>query len=264
MRSRLPESTFRARALISWAILLSAAVAACCSSPASHANGGASGSGGATGGRGGTDPLVGAGGRPCSYNGTTYPSGTTVSTGCNDCVCSDAVVTCTFRACLPDGGADDGPPKGCAFDQPYQYGPIGGNSLYSTYAVLTPPNSYGHVRMASQRANAPDLSCTPALPACDSAGVLDVADIVADLALTDVQKALAQATPPSYGRDDRPVDGTMFQFVGLDGHGFLEGSACATTDPACVPPPEGVARLVADLRALDVQQLKDPSCAALQ
>jgi hypothetical protein len=56
----------------------------------------------------------------------------------------------------------------------------------------------------------------------------------------------------------------MFQFVGLDGHGFLVGGTCPSTDATCVPPPDGVARLVADLRALDDQQLMDPACAALR
>lgn len=232
--------------------------------------GGAAGHGGrggqgATGGKpsasGGASGGVGGG--SCLYGGTNHPIGDTFpsSDGCNSCACTTGGVACTERACISDAGV---PATGCAFAQRYEYGPIGGNGLYVPLAVLTPPASYSYTRMASQRADAADVSCAPALPACKSASVIDVADIVADLAAADVQHALMQTTPPSYGRDDRPVDGTMFQFLGQDGHGFLVGGACATTDATCVPPPEGVARLVADLRALDGQQLMDPSCALLR
>ena len=279
-----------AREATTLALLVGVAGAAlgCNGTAPSHANGGTSGaaaSGGisASGGRGGQGGHAatggkasasggaggtagGAGGGSCEYGGVVYPAGSSFPTGdgCNMCSCSAGRAVCTFRACLPDGGTDDVPPAVCAFAQSYQYGPIGGNSLYSTHAVLTPPASYAFVRMGSQRADAGDLSCAPALPTCNSAGVLDVADIMADIVLPDVQHALAQTTPPSYGRDDRPSDGTMFQFVGLDGRGFLVGGPCSTTDATCVPPPDGVARLVADLRALDGQQLMDPSCAPLR
>ena len=84
---------------------------------------------------------------------------------------------------------------------------------------------------------------------------------------TDVQKALAMATPPIYGRDTRPVDGSIFQFLRADGRGFLAGGACGSGGPlpaACVEVPAGITRLVNALRALDEQQLRDASCAALR
>jgi hypothetical protein len=167
------------------------------------------------------------------------------------------------------GGAAGGNPGGggatsCVFDATYRYGETGGNALYQNEITLAPPNSFTHLRKASLRAGQPDVSCAPALPACDSAAVVDAADILRDLAHADVQKAMAASTPPIYGRDDRPSDGTLFQLLRADGRGFLAGGPCPTgSDPTCVAPPEGVTRLVSDLRALDVQQLSDPSCSAL-
>ena len=47
--------------------------------------------------------------------------------------------------------------------------------------------------------------------------------------------------------------------------GILVGSACGTVaEPSCLPIPPGVARLVADLRALDQQQLRDATCSQLR
>ena len=87
------------------------------------------------------------------------------------------------------------------------------------------------------------------------------------IADADVQAALAVPTPPTYGRDTRPVDGTIFQFLGADGRGFLAGGACGSgggLPGTCVEVPIGITRLVNTLRALDEQQLADPSCAALR
>lgn len=254
MKRRTYESAFRDLAVV----LLAIGMLGCAGSSASKANGGA---GGATGGAGGATFTV----TSCAYQGMTYPVGADLPNGdCNSCVCTATGPRCTFRACLPDGGGDL-PLESCALTAEYRYGPIGGNGLYQDQATLTPPATYVYTRMGSQRADAGDVSCAPALPDCGSAKVIDVSDLLSDLLHADVQSALAEAAPPSYGRDDRPLDGTMFQFLRADGHGFLVGSACpATGTPACVSPPDGIALLVADLRALDVQQLTDPSCAALQ
>jgi hypothetical protein len=88
-----------------------------------------------------------------------------------------------------------------------------------------------------------------------------------DIADAHVQAALRAATPPLYGNDPRPYDGTVFSFIRADGRGFFAGDACnggGGTGTSCVPIPAGITRLVADLRALDQQQLADPSCAGLR
>jgi hypothetical protein len=102
----------------------------------------------------------------------------------------------------------------------------------------------------------------PALPACGDATQIDVSDILRDLADPDVVLAMAMATPPLYGFDQRPVDGTMFQVLRGDGHGFLAGGSCDTGAFCHGPVPAGIARLVSDLEALDQLQLADPSCAS--
>ena len=86
-----------------------------------------------------------------------------------------------------------------------------------------------------------------------------------DINDADVQAALAMSAAPLYGHDTRPVDGTVFQFLRVgDGRGLLVGMPCTTSGAGCIDAPAGVTRLVADLRALDAQQLMDPSCAALR
>ena len=181
------------------------------------------------------------------------------SDGCNTCSCTaNGQTVCTTIACLSDAGT-------CALDTTYRYGETGGLVAYVNETTLTPPGGYVHDR-TSVITDPPDTSCAPALPPCNVDGAVDVADIMRDVADTDAQDALAMASPPTYGRDARTFDGTIFQFIRADGHGFLAGDDCGlTTGPGgCVALPAGIVRLVADLRALDQQQLQDPSCAALR
>jgi hypothetical protein len=202
---------------------------------------------------GGGPGTGGAGG--CMMGKLTSPPGTTFpsSDGCNTCTCvGNNQVACTLIACnVP-----------CSFNASYRYGQTGG--LVATYDTieLFPPSSYAHTRYPLVT-DPPSAACSPALPACDTAGVLDVSDIMHDIADNDVANALAMATPPTFGTDPRPYDGTIFQFLRADGRGFLAGDACAGS-AACVEIPGGIVRLVADLRALDTQQLADPSCASLR
>ena len=137
----------------------------------------------------------------------------------------------------------------------------GGNAIYEDRATLTPPASYLHERIP-RLTDPASLSCAPALPACAAAAV-DVSDVMHDVADADVQKALAMATPPVYGVDPRPYDGSIFGFQRGDGRGFLAGDACTGSGTSCIAVPAGITRLVATLRALDEQQLKDASCASL-
>ena len=159
-----------------------------------------------------------------------------------------------------DGGAPSG--AGCFFADTYTYGPSGGRSLSQDTTTLSPTTPYRHERRVGASDPSP-LSCAPALPMCGDATHLDAADILRDLADVDVQLALSNGTPPSYGRDTRLVDGQVFVLARADGHGFVVGQACTTTDAPCTPIPPGVQTLVNDLTALDTQQLADPACVAL-
>jgi len=220
---------------------------------------GTTGSGGTTGGAG-TTGSGGAGGGTCPYAGMTYPAGTSFPglDGCNSCTCTaDGQIACTDRACPSDAGT-----PACAFDAIYRFGMTGGHVVYEDRVTLTPAASYLHERVP--RSTDPiSLSCAPPLPACFTAAIT-VSDVMRDVADPDVQKALASSTPPLYGSDPRPVDGNIFSFQRGDGRGFLAGGPCTGSGTSCVAIPTGIVRLVATLRALDEQQLKDASCASLR
>jgi hypothetical protein len=215
---------------------------------------------GGAGGTTGTGGSGGTGGRPCVSNGVTYPSGTGLpSTGCGGCYCYDGQIACTTIACPIDAGT-------CGFDTSYRYGDTGGFTAYEDVATLQPPASYTYER-SSRITDPASSACAPALPPCGTLDLYDPADLMHAVADPDVQAALAMPTPPIYGRDARPVDGTIFQFLRADGRGFLAGGACGSGGPlpgACIEVPAGITRLVNALRALDEQQLADPTCAALR
>jgi len=203
------------------------------------------------GGGGGKGGGGGAGGSGGCMAGASLPS----PDGCNSCTCTaGGELVCTDRAC---------PPPPCVLDTTYRFGYTGGLVAYEDASTLTPPNAYTHTR-SPRFTDPPDITCSPALPACNSVNLIDAADIILDIASSDVAVALASATPPIYGRDPRAYDGSIFQFLRADGRGFLAGADCGTGVSGCVDVPPGVAKLVADLIALDAQQLMDASCAALR
>lgn len=182
--------------------------------------------------------------------------------------CSSAAITLPRDAATdssampPDAASVDGGPVICAFDATYTYGPNGGLVVSTVQSALTPPAKYQHTTTFVHVADPPGpLSCAPALPACGDSARIDVSEIARDLADPDVVSAMAMGTPPLYGQDSRPTDGTMFQILRGDGHGFLAGPTCYVAESCYGPVPSGIARLVADLQALDQQQLADPSCA---
>ncbi len=73
------------------------------------------------------------------------------------------------------------------------------------------------------------------------------------------------AQPPVYGVDSRPNDGQVFEIKRSTGGSLLVGGDCPSpTLSSCWPIPAGVAKLVADLHALNDQQLADASCATFQ
>jgi hypothetical protein len=215
----------------------------------------------------------------CIVGGVAHPPNQTFSDGCNTCSCNAAgEVACTKRACLGDGGLPleqdassdansdrnrDG--AACDLSASYDYGDIGGLRISEDRSFLSPGNQYRHTRTSRLSPPGPELACSPALPACGALDAITAYDIeVHDLALPDVQSALAQATPPLYGHDWRPVDGTVFEFKRSDGRGFLVGTSCAGYPEPCTPPPPGIVQLEQRLLDLDAQQLADPTCQALR
>lgn len=212
----------------------------------------------------------------CTHGGKGYAAGARfpADDGCNTCTCAaGGQIACTEIGCLPrDGGGGDlaGTDLGvvtdagamtCAFDATFAYGLQGGFVAYVDTVTLSPGMSYQYVRH-QQGGGGSDLTCAPALPACGDLARLDVSDIMRDIAHADVQAALSLASPPLYGRDDRPVDGQIFVVTRAVGRGVQVGSDCRPTDVGCTAPPAGIRELVDDLKALDRQQLMDPSCVA--
>jgi len=202
--------------------------------------------------------CIGDGGNSCFYGGQPYQVGDSFPStdGCNSCGCSPTgAVTCTERAC------DDL----CVFDTTYTFGSNGGFVAYVDTTTLAPPGVYTHTRTPARSGLvAPAVSsCAPALPACHTDGAIDVSDIVLDLRDEEVQKALAMMSPPVYGVDTRPNDGSISEVKRASGGSLLVGGDCPPASSSCRPIPPGVAKLVADLAALDAQQLKDPTCTGL-
>lgn len=248
------------------------------SSAGSNGSAGSGAGGTGAGGRGGTTGTAGAGGGAgtggrggtgggCVLGGVTYPPGPVPSgDNCNTCACTaGGQIACTARACPPDAG-EPGP---CILDTTYRYGDTGGHTAYEDQVTLTPPAGYRYAR--SPRATDPvDLSCAPPLPTCGLANAIDGVDIMRVILDADVQAALSKPADPTmpliFGRDNRPVDSPIFRFSRGDGREFFVGGPCMTTGSAtsCNAIPAGIARLVTELRALDQQQLADPSCAALR
>jgi Pacifastin inhibitor (LCMII) len=206
-------------------------------------------------------------GNACEYGGVVQPLGSTFpcSDGCNKCTClGPGQIIMTEIACNADSGT-----AMCGLDAIYLYGDVGGLVSARDQVTLAPDGvsssiSATYVYNRTPVSGSSGVSCSPALPACQDPSKIDVADVMADISDSIVQKYLAtKSSPPMlFGFDPRPSDGTIFSFQRGDGHGFLVGSPCTAT-AGCVSIPDPIARLVGDLRSLDRQQLSSPSCAAL-
>ena len=201
----------------------------------------------------------------CVLNGVSYPPGPVPSgDNCNTCTCTaGGQIACTARACPPDGG-EPGP---CILDATYTYGNTGGHTAFEDRVTLTPPAGYRYTRSAVAT-DPVDVSCAPPLPTCGLANAIDGVDIMRVILDADVQDALSKAVDPNmpliFGRDGRAFDAPIFRFS-RGGPAVLRRRTCPMgSATSCTGIPAGIARLVTQLRALDEQQLADPSCAALR
>ncbi len=172
--------------------------------------------------------------------------------GCNTCTClAGGQAACTRIGCPPV----------CELAARYEYGDIGGLRLFTERSFLEPGNRYSRVR-SPVVVGTPLLSCAPALPACGTSGAITASEIEGAFRHPDVRSALAEAAPPLFGRDTRPVDGTVLEVKRADGRGVLIGQGCASPN-GCRAIPAGVAQLGRLLRELDRQQLAAPECQVL-
>jgi len=161
----------------------------------------------------------------CSYGGVVRATGTSFPApdGCNTCSCAgDGRVACTVRACV-DAAPPPPVPPACAFEHTYSFRNDGGFAPYADSSRLTPPRL--HTLTRDYFMNAAPLSCSREL-LCgdDDTSWITVDDVLQALQHPDVLAALAMPTPPFYGYDSRPSDGTVFIFQQDDGHGFTLGS----------------------------------------
>jgi hypothetical protein len=191
----------------------------------------------------------------CQYNGRTYGAGSSFPSGCNSCSCAaGGQVACTLRACAVDAQAtDDMSAPTCSLDRTYGFWADGGLRAYADRSTLTPPST--HTLSRDTFANAPPTTCSRAMPCGnDDSENVGTSDIVLALSHPDVGAALAMASPPFYGTDSRPVDGTVFVFQRDDGRGFTLGDGDV---------PVGLRALQTMLGQLATETIASPSCANL-
>jgi hypothetical protein len=106
-------------------------------------------------------------------------------------------------------------------------------------------------------------SCSAQIGSCSEPPV-GVADVERALVHPDVVAALASPTPPVYGMDSRPVDGSLLA-VTIDGKEIDVGAECPPDGRFCrVAVPAGVRALADVLERLDAQEIATPACAVFQ
>jgi hypothetical protein len=137
-----------------------------------------------------------------------------------------------------------------------RFGSNGGFVPFVERHALAPCNEFSIERSAFGDPGS-DASCVNAVAADATVRALDVAQA---LEHPDVRAAL-DAAPVLFGRDTRPVDGTVFQ-IEVDGDLIELGWECMGT-PGCTDVPAGLARLESMLQDLIVQQRVVPPCDAI-
>lgn len=177
-----------------------------------------------------------------------------------DCVnrCGGPVIQSGCCACPSPSFDDivcrqDSGTCGCA-STALSWGRNGGLVAWQDASSLTPCRTYRRTR-TQYRSDLPDVTCTTELP-CTS-GVVGPEQIQRLLANADVQAAL-KAAPVLYGRDMRPVDGTVFR-IDVGGRIIDIGLTC-TSSPSCRAIPAGVEALRRALVSIDGVGLAQPAC----
>ena len=220
-------------------------------------NGGKGGNTG-TGGNGGTGGSAGAGGKGGGGNGGGGNGGTSATGGKGGNGGGGNGGTGSGGA----GGAG-GQLGACTFDTTYSMSEGGGLVGLTRTMKLIPPSTYSATRINFLSDAGAVASCTPALPACHDATLIDVSDVEVALEHPDVKAVFASTTPAIYGNLG-VADAPSFGVARPDGHGFSEGLSCTIASATCNPTPAGVRALIALLKALNTQQLADPTCAGVK
>jgi hypothetical protein len=186
-------------------------------------------------------------------------AGTMVTTvGCGVLLCCG----CYQSRAEGDGGTDEGDVSTCGLDMAITFGYQGGWTRFDQSYALAVDGTFVATRTEHDGTR---TSCTTRIPPCDAADalVVDLGDVASMFHRSGVVAALASSTPPLYGYDSRPVDGSVFAVTRADGRGFLVGDPCDSHSP-CTPIPPDVAGLAGILRELIDQELARPECSALR
>ena len=171
------------------------------------------------------------------------------------------VVDLTDVPLLMDAGLSDGP---CAarLTDTVTFGPTGGLVAFTMAYTVAPPR---RVLLERTGRGGGTQRCETTIPACGEPGDVTTERLATALADADVAAAFAQASLDAgavlYGRDDRPVDGSVFS-IARNGREVLVGSPCRTGTGTCTDAPAGVQRLVDVLTALVDQESRRPACVA--
>ncbi len=156
-------------------------------------------------------------------------------------------------------GGTPGDAGACAcFTQTLTWGPNGGLVAWQDQSSISPCRTYTHERRYYIEER-PDVTCSRDVRDCATS--LAGTRLDALLLNHDVQAAFARA-PVLYGRDLRPVDGTVFR-ISFGGSKTIDVGAACAPQAGCRAIPAGVQSLVDLLRGLDQQELSGPACAGL-
>lgn len=151
--------------------------------------------------------------------------------------------------------------NGCALPQPLTFGWEGGFVSSIETIQIEVPHTLTAIRRFHLRADRADETCSAAFPICSrDARLVTTGDLVRALAHPSVQTAF-ETTLPVYGRDDRPVDGSLLVIRRQDGTSLGIGGACTPPDSLCSrslkPGMADLAKLLARLR---IQLFETPQC----
>ena len=156
---------------------------------------------------------------------------------------------------MPDSGGT--PVPGC-LSAAISWGLDGGFVAYRDQFALEPCANFSAERMPGRSPGDPEACANEV--ATDAA--ITIVDVNAALAHAEVAAGFA-AAPVLYGRDTRPVDGTVFRIERAKKVIEL-GQDCGGGGAGCRAIPAGLASLRQLLQALAQQQVALPGCEALR
>jgi len=165
-----------------------------------------------------------------------------------------------------DGGFSDRLEPSCDLPTTYTFGYSGGLVAYTSSASIAPGRVFTYTRTPVRGfPDAGPSSCTTSIDHCSvtTVGRITTLHLINALNNSDVMAAFNGSRDTLYGRDTRPVDGSIFIINRMDGARIQIGSPCSGAS-GCIEIPAGVAQLQEVLNNLINQELQNPQCSALR